>query len=116
LGALREKARTDSTVIRQAVRLLEMLPASITEQERATLLVPTTQGDLVPLGNGMYYYGGDLDVDNEMIIAHHLIDEKLAKKIRIQHLGADEVEDIDLGGKPITIIRNALMQYDPKQL
>ncbi len=92
-----------------------MLPASITEQERATLLVPTTQGELVPLGNGVYYYRGDLDVDNGKIVAHHLIDEKLAKKIRIQHLGVDEAEDIDLGGKPITLIRNTLMQYDPKQ-
>ena len=93
-----------------------MLPVSITEQERADLLVPTTQGDLVPLRNGVYYYRGDLDVGNGKIIVHRLIDEKLAKKIRIQYLGVGKAEyDIDLGGEPITLIRNTLMQYDPKQ-
>jgi hypothetical protein len=42
--------------------------------------------------------------------------EKLAEKIGMKHLGLDEADnDIDLGGKPITIIRNTLKQYDPKQ-
>ena len=105
------------TVIQQAVQLLEMLPGSITDQERASLLVPIDTGDLVPLHSGVFYYRGGINInDGKTVIAHHLITERLAEKIGMKHLGLDEAEnDIDLGGKPITIIRNTLKQYDPRQ-
>ena len=104
------------SIIEQAVQLLEMLPDFITDQERASLLVPADTGDLVPLRHGVYYYKGTINVDNGKIIAHHLINERLAEKIGMQHLGVDEPEnDVDLGGKPITFIRNTLRQYEPKQ-
>jgi len=117
LNALRKNAGTDRSIVQQAVQLLEMLPGSITDKERASLLVPTDTGDLVSLRTGVCYYKGLVTgVDDGMIIAHHLITEKLAKKIGIQYLGVDEaLNDIDLGGNPITLIRNTLRQYDPKQ-
>ena len=117
LGSLREKAETDRTVIQQALELLEILPDSITTQEQASLLVPIDTGDLVPFRSGVCYYKGGIDIDDgKTTIAHHLISEKLADKIGLKHLGVDEAEnDIDLGGEPITIIRNTLKQYDPKQ-
>ena len=115
LGALREKPVTDITDVKQAVDLLEILPNSITPQEQASLLVPIDSGDLVPLHSGVCYYKGRID-GGETAIAHHLISEQLAYKIGLRPLGIDEAEnDIDLGGKPITIIRNTLKQYDPKQ-
>ncbi|KAF8735350.1 hypothetical protein AX14_002224 [Amanita brunnescens Koide BX004] len=115
LGALREKPVTDITDVKQAVDLLEILPNSITPQEQASLLVPIDSGDLVPLRSGVCYYKGRID-GGETAIAHHLISEQLAYKIGLRPLGIDEAEnDIDLGGKPITIIRNTLKQYDPKQ-
>ena len=117
LGALREKAPADIVVLQEAVQLLETLPDSITDQEQASLLVPIDTGDLVPLRTGVCYHKGGSNFDGgKMAVAHHLISEKLAKKIGIQHLRLDEVESgIDLGGKPITIIRNTLRQYEPKQ-
>lgn len=94
-----------------------MLPDSITDKERASLLVPTDIGDLVPLRTGVCYYKGPVaGVDDGKIITHHLVTEKLAKKIGIHYLGVDEaLNDVDLGGNPITLIRNTLRQYDPKQ-
>ena len=117
LGALCEKEGMGISGIQQAVQLLEILPDSITDQERASLLVPIDTGDLVPLHSGVFYYRGGINInDGKTIVAHHLITEKLAEKIGMKHLGLDEAEsDIDLGGKPITIIRNTLRQYDPKQ-
>ncbi|KAF8318358.1 hypothetical protein F5887DRAFT_928554, partial [Amanita rubescens] len=117
LNALRKNAGTDRSIVQQAVQLLEMLPDSITDKERGSLLVPTDTGDLVSLRTGVCYYKGPVTgVDDGKIIAHHLITEKLAKKIGIQYLGVDEaLNDIDLGGNPITLIRNTLRQYDPKQ-
>ena len=116
LEALRGSAGTGGSIVEQAVQLLEMLPELITDQERAFLLVPADTGDLVPLRHGICYYKGIINVDDGKIIAHHLINERLAEKIGIQHLGVDEVEnDVDLGETPITIIRNALRQYEPKQ-
>ncbi|KAF8330989.1 hypothetical protein F5887DRAFT_1287046 [Amanita rubescens] len=117
LSSLRKNAGTDSSIVQQALQLLQMLPDSITDKERASLLVPTDTGDLVPLCTGVCFYKGSVTgVDDGKIIAHHLITEKLAKKIGIQYLGVDEaLNDIDLGGSPITLIRNTLRQYDPKQ-
>ncbi|KAF8344477.1 hypothetical protein F5887DRAFT_1075526 [Amanita rubescens] len=116
LGALRGKAGTDRIVVQQAVQLLEMLPKSITDDERASLLVPITTGEFMPLNTVFYYRGGVSMADEKIIIGHHLISEKLAGKIGMKHLGLGEVEnDIDLGGNPITIIRNTLQQYDPEQ-
>lgn len=117
LGKLREKAETDETAVQQAVELLEILPGSITPQEQASLLVPIDTGDLVPFHSGVCYFKGGINFDDgKTTIAHHLIGEKLADKIGLKYLGVDEAEnDIDLGGKPITIIRNTLKQYNPKQ-
>lgn len=118
LGVLRQNAGTDRrAVVQQAVQLLEMLPDSITDQERASLLVPIDTGDLVPLNAGVCYYKGGVDIsDGKTFVGHPLISEKLAGKIGMKHLGLDEAEnDIDLGGKPITITRNTLKQYNPEQ-
>jgi hypothetical protein len=116
LDALPRNAGADESIVQKAVQLLEMLPNSITDRERASLLVPTDTGDLVPLHNGVCYYNGSINANDEKVIAHHLINERLAEKIGMQHLGVDEAEnDVDLGVKPTTVIRNTLRQYDPKQ-
>ncbi|KAF8330997.1 hypothetical protein F5887DRAFT_76594 [Amanita rubescens] len=116
LEALRKKVGTDDTIIQQAVQLLEMLPDMITTEERASLLVPTEGGDLVPISTGVCYYKGRTNVDGK-IIAHHFISEKLAQKIGIPYLGTEEAEIIiDFGGNPTTLIRNTLTQYEPNQL
>ena len=116
LHALREKAGTDRIVIRQAVQLLEMLPESITDEERASLLVPITTGDLMPLDTArVFYYRGGISVDDGKItIGHHDISEKLAKKIGMKRLGFGKAEsDIDFkGGK---FIADILRQYNPEQ-
>ncbi|KAK2459819.1 hypothetical protein APHAL10511_008140 [Amanita phalloides] len=103
--------------IQQAVQLLTMLPDSVAERERGSLLIPTDTGDLVPLSSGVCYYKGTIEGDDRSVpIAHHLVNEELAQKLKMQRLGLDEAEDeIDLGEKPITTIRNTLRQYDPKQ-
>lgn len=107
----------DDTVVQQAVQLLEMLPDLITTEERASLLVPTDAGELVPISTGVCYYKGRVNVGVGKIIAHHFISEKLAQKIGIPHLGTEEAENvIDFGGNPTTLIRNTLTQYEPNQL
>ncbi|KAF8621710.1 hypothetical protein AX15_007571 [Amanita polypyramis BW_CC] len=113
LNALRIADRTD---VHQAVQLLEMLPDSTTDQDRKLLLVPTRTGELVSLVASVYYYKGSgivSEADEKTHIAHHLVSEKLASKIKLRPLGASD--DIDLGEKPITTIRNTLRQYDPEQ-
>jgi hypothetical protein len=114
---LREKPTADITVVEQAVQLLETLPDSMTDEERASLLIPIDSGDLVPLPTGVCYQGGGINFDGgRMNTAHHLISEKLAEKIGIKPTLLDDAEgSIDLGGKPITIIRNTLRQYEPTQ-
>ena len=89
----------------------------MTDEERASLLIPIDSGDLVPLPTGVCYQGGGINFDGgRMNTAHHLISEKLAEKIGIKPTLLDDAEgSIDLGGKPITIICNTLRQYEPTQ-
>ncbi|KAF8638386.1 hypothetical protein AX17_002247 [Amanita inopinata Kibby_2008] len=118
LKSLQNRTQDYLLTIEQAVQLLKLLPESITDEEYGQILVPTEAGTLVPLKNGVYYYGGDLSGANrdEASIAHHLIDEEMADRLRIDRLGIDLKDDcIDLGEKPITTIRNTLRQYNPRQ-
>ncbi|KAM6499278.1 hypothetical protein JOM56_004786 [Amanita muscaria] len=114
LKALQEKCKEDGTLFRRAIVLLEMLPDSMSEEEFASLLVPDKLGYLVPISLGICYYSGSgVSANNEIVIAHHLVTERLAEKLRLNRLGLED--DIDLGGKPITTIRNTLKQYAPEQ-
>ncbi|KAM6499265.1 hypothetical protein JOM56_004773 [Amanita muscaria] len=117
LKALQEQSKEDGPVVQRAIVLLEMLPGSMKEEEFASLLVPDELGNLVPLSSGIRYYSGSGDVgaNNDIIIAHHLVTERLAEKLRVNRLGLEAEDDIDLGGKPITTIRNTLKQYAPEQ-
>ncbi|KAF8629294.1 hypothetical protein AX15_003527 [Amanita polypyramis BW_CC] len=118
LEALRDRG-IDLVAVQLAVQLLGMLPDSITDLECASLLVPTRSGELVPLDAGVCYYRGSgiiSERDWGIPIAHHFINGELAEKIKLRPLGLNEAEDdIDLGEKPITTIRNILSQYEAKQ-
>ncbi|KAM6499224.1 hypothetical protein JOM56_004732 [Amanita muscaria] len=117
LKALQEKSKEDGSVVQPAIVLLEMLPGFMTKEEFASLLVPDESGHLVPLSSGICYYSGSggVDANNAILIAHHLVTERLAEKLRMSRLGLEAEDDIDLGGKPITTIRNALEQSAPQQ-
>ncbi|KIL64220.1 hypothetical protein M378DRAFT_163460 [Amanita muscaria Koide BX008] len=120
LKGLQEQSNADGTVVQRAMLLLDMLPDSMTDEEFQSVLVPDESERLVPLSAGICYYNGlgreRSEADEQgTSVAHHLVTEGLAEKLRMNRLGLEVEDDVDLGGKPITIIRNTLDQYDPKQ-
>ncbi|KIL57824.1 hypothetical protein M378DRAFT_87354, partial [Amanita muscaria Koide BX008] len=120
LEGLQEQSNADGTVVQRVILLLDMLPDSMTEEEFQSVLVPDESGCLVPLSAGICYHNGPRRGrsnvnERETPVAHHLVTERLAEKLRMNRLGLKVEHDIDLGRNHITIIRNTLDQYDPEQ-
>ncbi|KDR71813.1 hypothetical protein GALMADRAFT_253570 [Galerina marginata CBS 339.88] len=105
-----------------SLSLLRSVPTKLDDAERAQLLVPDLAGELRPFAET---YFNDIGEHARLIpscgdfIAHQLLDEPLARRLRIRRLGlkyADlSVPSVDMGEKPITTVRRILTQYTDKQ-
>ena len=102
--------------------LLECLPDKITPVERTKLLIPDTTSSLRPFKNVFYNDIGEnsrlLRADSDFI-AHHSLDETLARKIELGRLGLKYAALRDLGPNmgqaPITTVRENLKRYTEHQ-
>lgn len=109
-------------VVSVAVNLLSILPSTMSDQARAAVLVPDVNFILRPLSE---IYFNDIAERVALIpaenhfIAHHLVDDTLAKKLSLGRLGLKFVDlnvpGVDMGETPLTTVRNTLRQYTVKQ-
>ncbi|PFH47866.1 hypothetical protein AMATHDRAFT_6333 [Amanita thiersii Skay4041] len=113
-------AENDVDHITQVITLLELLPDDMTDEQHSKILIPTQDGQLVSLTSGIYYYPNsaqDSPDEPGVVIAHHLLTEAIAERLKLPRLGTDAIIDdgVDMGEKPVTTVRNALRQYEPEQ-
>ena len=112
----------DAVSVKVAVNLLSILPSTMSDEERASLLVPDVRGKLRPLSeiyfNDVSERAFLIPVENHFI-THDLVDDTLARKLNLARLGlkfADmNIPGVDMGEKPLTTVRNTLRQYTEQQ-
>jgi len=125
LGKLKELQSDplDLTGVGTSISLLRCLPTDLDQQLRSMILVPAEDCRLHPILN---VYFNDIGEHARLIpleqnaIAHPLVEEPLAKKLRLGRLGLKsdvdfDLSSIDMGEKPITTVRKALSQYTDTQ-
>ena len=109
-------------IVSVAVKLLSMLPPTMSDETRVVLLIPDTDFILRPISE---IYFNDIAERASLIpaeghfIAHHLVDDSLARKLNLARLGLKFVDlnipGVDMGEKPLTTVRNTLNQYAERQ-
>lgn len=112
----------DAVSVKVAVNLLAILPSTISDEERAALLIPDIQCILRPFSetyfNDIAERASLIPTENH-IIAHDLVDDSLARKLNLARLGLKFVDvnipGVDMGEKPLTTVRNTLRQYTEQQ-
>ena len=123
LDALSNTGHTLGAVsVKVAVKLLSILPSTLSDEEHASLLIPDEQCILRPHSeiyfNDIAERAYLIPADNRFI-AHDLVDDTLARKLNLARLGLKFVDlnipGVDMGEKPLTTVRNTLRQYTEQQ-
>lgn len=116
------KTQVEPDIPSIAHNLLLSLPDNLTDLERAKLLLPDDAGLLQPFRHVLYNDIGErakLASSDSNIIAHPLIDEDLARKLKINRLGLKfaELQDLgeNLGQSFLTTLRRHLKGYTERQ-
>ena len=112
----------DAESVKVAVNLLSLLPSTMSDEEHAALLIPDEQCILRPHSevyfNDIAERASLIPAENHFI-AHGLVDDTLARKLKLARLGLRFVDlkipGVDMGEKPLTTVRNALKQYTEQQ-
>ena len=112
----------DAASVKVAVNLLSILPSTMSDEERAALLIPDVQCILRPLPET---YFNDIAEPASLIpaenhfIAHDLVGDTLARRLSLARLGLKFVDmnipGVDMGEKPLTTVCNTLKQYTEQQ-
>ncbi|KAG6915771.1 hypothetical protein DXG01_009887 [Tephrocybe rancida] len=120
-----EAQTPSSRVAKKALRLLLLLPTDImTDADRSRLFIPDNNLKLRPYTSVFYNDIGEravlVNLDDELHIAHQMIDDSLAKSLRMERLGLKFVDlkplGIDMGEKLSTTIANKLRNYTHRQV
>lgn len=109
-------------LVGMSISLLRSLPDGMTVVERAKLLIPDQDSRLRPFSKVFYNDIGEnsclLNNDGHFI-AHQSVDESLANKLGLDHLGLKyaDLRNVgpNMGQAPITTVRRTLQQYTNQQ-
>ena len=112
----------DAVSAKVAINLLSILSSTMSDEERASLLVPDVHSILRSLSeiylNDVSEHAFLIPVENHFI-THDLVDDTLARKFNLARLGLKLVDKnipgVDMGKNPLTTIRNTLRQYTEQQ-
>jgi hypothetical protein len=117
-----EQQTPTTTNSENAIHLLKMLPAIISEEERAQILVPDRTDQLRPLNTVCYNDIGTKAAhitEDNIYITHPLLHEDLARQLSLNYLGLKFAlvgrQSRDMGEDPKTTIRNRLTEYTEQQ-
>jgi len=114
--------------IGKIVQLLRVLPLELSDADRAQILVPNMDGELLPVPEVHY---NDIGIEaflrikpeagsGLLRIAHSSINDVIAKHLRMKRVGLEafqlEKGAIDMGTQLVTSIRNTLKQYTEQQM